>query len=1215
MVQTLGEAVALGVETVSSIRLKNATWINNTFVTDINEFQRSNMSAGTVGEIAEKACALLDQNQECFTANWELIWMQFRYWLYLQTPIFAVSVLFEWLEMSRNPYVEKLRRVASYSAHAGAGLQLIASLFSCGAWIVRAGAMKLNPATWTIESLLLTFCAFSYSLRWISASNKVYHCLQLNNLFDLLSITSHFALGTSVAVGKLRYSWLNFAFLRSYIIYHVLATVFDRYKSSYSMQLGRILVKTACLIFFSAAVLYSLEYLGEMPDTNSFLVHVYMCPTPAGDLIPSNNTDGFESGLCTERMSLFTSLYFMLVTVSTVGYGDITPKTVLGRFLVLFFIPAGIYYFAAETAHLVAIFEDRRLGRRQYALKRFTPHVVLTGNPSAVQVLDFLREFFHPDHDQHLSKSASDQLSPQPSGPTRRQRHAAARTRHIELVVLVEFHGNVEAEAAFHRVVLDYIDANPHIHGKVTLLSGSPLSDTDLRRAKIRAATAIFFLPNKYAKLANEEDAANVLRVLAVTNVVADASHLYAMVVNAENHKLLEATGIPSDHLVCSDEIKLGLMGLSCRCRGLSTLMANLIGSFDMDAFDAVVRENEEKGNVGAGDQVPLWVEEYVTGAAKEIYACHVTARFHGMSFLDAAHTVFQDTNGQVQFLAVQDDHEIVTNPGHTFVLTESTKVYMIAESLKTIQPFAAVGQTMHTSKLMALLKVRNQLVKAAHRARHTVEKRIPMSVRDYIGRMVTLEKALPPPPALLDVGGHIVICSGPSGDQTITRLVNFLRPLRKDHVMAPVAVVIIHPTEFKDSAWAQLSVFGSVYHLQGSPQKHSCLVRAGIYKASAVIVLDQGSEEGNLTDSEAIFKTMLIDAAIQDTPQLVHCDQFSIIELKEEHFNKYLDILHGSGNDSAFPIPPVAPPPPSSAVPLRANSMNSMHTTSNRSATPMLSETPLSPQPVKVALSSLRPTQSLAQQQIPQSSRSRSSRASQASRISHASQATGRRLMLQRSYSMDFTQWVADKWSTTKDILAEIRTALFKNDLARDATDSRGTANKAYALMEQFNVDDETFFQERYISGGLFPAYVADELLIQSFYNASINMFMRHVLDGKSIFMLYDIPAQWRHLQLTYGELVERMTRQHSHALPIGLLRAPSFLNGAAKPYVYTCPYVHTILDPHDKVFVLINHSAIHRVAKKLQRRFSARRRWRHATADAASQATPRHRHPSSDE
>ncbi|RHY47446.1 hypothetical protein DYB34_010560, partial [Aphanomyces astaci] len=342
-----------------------------------------------------------------------------------------------------------------------------------------------------------------------------------------------------------------------------------------------------------------------------------------------------------------------------------------------------------------------------------------------------------------------------------------------------------------------------------------------------------------------------------------------------------------------------------------------------------------------------------------------------------------------------------------------------------------------------------------------------------------------------------------------------------------------------------------------------------------------------NLIDSEAIFKTMLIDAAIQDAPHMAHPrDQFSIIELKEEHFNKYLDILHGSHTTDDPAIP--------SAI-----HVHSLRRSSNQSATPMLTGTPLSPQTLAAHV---RPPQ--------MSSRS------QGSRLSRASQATsritqgggGRRLALQRSYSMDFTQWVSDKWNTFKDVWREIRAALFRNGLARgvkgDDGDGRGTVNKAYALMDQFNVDDETFFQERYISGGLFPAYVADELLIQSFYNASINVFMRHVLDGKSIFMLYDIPVQWRHLQLSYGDLVSRMTRQHAHALPIGLLRAPSFLNGAAKPYVYTSPYAHTIVDPHDKVFVLINHSAIHRVARKLQRRFAARKRWRQTVAAAVAAA-----------
>ncbi|KAF0700088.1 Aste57867_9367 [Aphanomyces stellatus] len=1147
MVQSMAEGVETALSaSLAAIKFKNATWVNGTFVPDYDSFLQNGGNISSVGTIlavvAEKACSLLDTNPACFTANWELMWLQFRFWLYLQTPIFAVSVLFQWLEMWRNPYVEKVRRIVSYSAHAGAGLQLIASLFSCSAWIVRAGSQRLNPATWAIESLLLIFCACSYCFRWIAATNKVYHVVQLNNLFDLLSITSHFSLVTAVAVGKLRYSWLNFAFLRSYIIYYVLADVFDRYKQNYSMQLLRILVKAVCLIFFGAAVLYSLEFLGEIPHTNSFLFHVYMCPTPAGDMIPSNNTDGYDPGLCQERMSLFTSFYFMLVTASTVGYGDITPKTVIGRCLVCFFIPAGIYLFAAETTHLISIFEDRRMGHRSYALKRNTQHVVLTGNPAAVQVHDFLREFFHPDHESTFATRFLKQAS------SRRQKHFAALKRHMELVLLVEC-ANDDAEAEFQHAVMDYVDAHDAFHGKVTILSGSPLQESDLRRAKVRDAMAVFFLPNKYTKHANEEDAANVLRVLAVSTAKGDHTQLFAMLVNSENRVLLEATGIPRDHLVCSDEIKLGLMGLSCRCRGLSTLIANLIGSFDMETFHA---------EAAVGKPVPLWVEEYVTGAAKEIYACHLDDRFLRMTFLDAAMAIHSETQGQVLLVAVEEGHNVVCNPGHLVVLTPSTKVYMIAESMKQVDEFAAVADLLHNTKLTSLLKIRTKLIARAHRARHAVEKRIPLAVREYIGRMVDLEKAQPPPPHVLETGGHIIICSGPSADQSIARLVNFVRPLRKDHVTAPVAIVIIHPTEFKDSAWAQLSPFGDIYHYLGSPQKHSTLVRAGIYKASSVVVLDQGSEEGNLSDSEAIFNTILIDGAIKDTPFQNGRDPFSIIELKEEHFNKYLDLLRGRQ---------------AQMQPLLVQSVRT-----SKSSTPMLSE--------------------LGDQMPPARLSSRHSRASHASRATTTQKPP---FLLQKSRSTDLTAWVAEKITTTREVLSEVRKALFKNELARDSVAENGAVGGgglAYELMERFQVDDETFFQERYVSGGLFPAYVADELLIQSFYNPSINLFMRNVLDGKSIFMLYDIPKPWRHLQLTYGDLVERMTRLRSHALPIGLLRAPSFLNGAAKPYVYTCPYAHTIVDPQDKVFVLIHHQALHRVAKKLQRRFSARKKWQEAVA-----------------
>jgi hypothetical protein len=176
------------------------------------------------------------------------------------------------------------------------------------------------------------------------------------------------------------------------------------------------------------------------------------------------------------------------------------------------------------------------------------------------------------------------------------------------------------------------------------------------------------------------------------------------------------------------------------------------------------------------------------------------------------------------------------------------------------------------------------------------------------------------------------------------------------------------------------------------------------------------------------------------------------------------------------------------------------------------------------------------------------------------------------------------------------------------------------------------TIFQSRFMYGSLFPAYVADELLIQSFFNPSINVFIRHVLDGKSVFMLYDLPKAWRQerpsrqpkprpraakdrlpssvaaassspfssssssssLTLTYGTLFDKMTSSMTHALPIGLLRMPPLVSTDGKqhkPYVYTCPYAHTIVHPLDKVFVLINPTALHRMARKIQRIFRATR------------------------
>lgn len=56
-----------------------------------------------------------------------------------------------------------------------------------------------------------------------------------------------------------------------------------------------------------------------------------------------NSGDSFI-GLSTEKhpLTYWECLYFLVVTMSTVGYGDISPNTVLGRLFIAIFICASI---------------------------------------------------------------------------------------------------------------------------------------------------------------------------------------------------------------------------------------------------------------------------------------------------------------------------------------------------------------------------------------------------------------------------------------------------------------------------------------------------------------------------------------------------------------------------------------------------------------------------------------------------------------------------------------------------------------------------------------------------------------------------------------------------------------------------------------------------------------------------------------------------------
>jgi voltage-gated potassium channel len=78
------------------------------------------------------------------------------------------------------------------------------------------------------------------------------------------------------------------------------------------------------------------------------------------------------------------ALYFTVVTISTVGYGDITPVTTLGRIFVIILIISGLSIFLSAVTVISSDFLSERVERLYYSTSRsdkklLNNHIVLIG--------------------------------------------------------------------------------------------------------------------------------------------------------------------------------------------------------------------------------------------------------------------------------------------------------------------------------------------------------------------------------------------------------------------------------------------------------------------------------------------------------------------------------------------------------------------------------------------------------------------------------------------------------------------------------------------------------------------------------------------------------------------------------------------------------------------------------------------------------------------
>ncbi|MBD2464970.1 ion transporter [Oscillatoria sp. FACHB-1407] len=165
------------------------------------------------------------------------------------------------------------------------------------------------------NGILLIFIV-EYLLRFWCAEDRAKYVFSLYSMIDLIAILPFF-LGATTDIRFIRlFRWFRILRLIRFIEGR---TIFGYVSSEDSVIVTRILFTIFAIVFVFSGLIYQVEH-------------------------PSN-PEGFKTFL--------DAIYFSVATMTTVGFGDVTPKSELGRFLTVLMILTGIALIPWQLGNLI----------------------------------------------------------------------------------------------------------------------------------------------------------------------------------------------------------------------------------------------------------------------------------------------------------------------------------------------------------------------------------------------------------------------------------------------------------------------------------------------------------------------------------------------------------------------------------------------------------------------------------------------------------------------------------------------------------------------------------------------------------------------------------------------------------------------------------------------------------------------------------------------
>ncbi|XP_035982584.1 calcium-activated potassium channel subunit alpha-1a isoform X22 [Fundulus heteroclitus] len=689
--------------------------------------------------------------------------------------------------------------------------------------------------TLQIDMAFNVFFLLYFGLRFIAANDKLWFWLEVNSVVDFFTVPPVFV---SVYLNR---SWLGLRFLRALrlIQFSEILQFLNILKTSNSIKLVNL-----CSIFISTWL------------TAAGFIHLV-----------ENSGDPWENFQNSQSLSYWECVYLLMVTMSTVGYGDVYARTTLGRLFMVFFILGGLAMFARYVPEIAALILNRKKYGGSYNSTRGRKHIVVCGHITLESVSNFLKDFLHKDRDDV----------------------------NVEIVFLHNISPNLELEALFKR----------HFT-QVEFYQGSVLNPHDLARVKIESADACLILANKYCGDPDAEDASNIMRVISIKNYHPKIRIITQML---QYHNKAHLLNIPSwnwkegDDAICLAELKAGFIAQSCLAQGLSTMLANL---FSMRSFIEIEEDT--------------WQKYYLEGVANEMYTEYLSTAFVGLSFpavCELCYVKLKLLLIAIEFKSEQGESSILINPGNHVKLQDGTLGFFIASDAKEVKRaffyckachdditdpkrIKKCGckrlEDEHPSTLSPKKKQRNGGMRNSPNCSPKMMSRhdpllIPgneqienmdMNVKRYDSTGMfhwcpskEIEKVIltRSEASMTVLSGHVVVCIFGDVTSALVGLRNLVMPLRASnfhyHELKPI--VFVGSLDYLRREWETLHNFPKVSILPGTPLSRADLRAVNINLCDMCVILSANQnniEDASLQDKECILaslniKSMLFDDSI----------------------------------------------------------------------------------------------------------------------------------------------------------------------------------------------------------------------------------------------------------------------------------------------------------------------------------------------------------------